>query len=182
MEYKNQEKETMPLDFWKAFQDQVRVRAVAGRTGRMVTGRIRPGTDLVAGITELAREHGVTTGLITAFGSLARARFSEGVQTCAASPDRAERIPPRTVEGPLEFICGQGKIGLPKEGDAVIHLHGLFVTPEGRIMGGHFFPGGNPVWATFEIIIQEILDVEFVWEKDSEPEINIMEAVSSVSD
>ncbi len=177
MSYKDQEKETFPLGFWKEHQDQIRTRAVAGQAGRMVAGRIRPGTDLVAGILDLAQEHGVRTGLISAFGSLARARFSEGVRSCDDDPSRAERIPPRTVEGPLEFICGQGKVGFPEGKDPVIHLHGLFVTSEGQLMGGHFFPGGNPVWATFEVIIQEILGVEFDWRVDPEPGINIMEAL-----
>ena len=176
MQYKDQEKETFPLGFWKEHQGQIRTRALAGRAGRIVAGRLRPGSDLVSGILELAREHGVRTGLVNAFGSLAVARFSEGVQTLAEDKTRAERIPPRTVEGPLEFICGQGKIGFPEGKDPVVHFHGLFVTPGGTLMGGHFFPGGNPVWATFEVIIQEILDMDFDWELDPEPGINILEA------
>ena len=100
-----------------------------------------------------------------------------GEESCEDDPTRAERIPPRTVDGPLEFICGQGKIGFPEGKDPVVHFHGLFVTSEGKLMGGHFFPGDNPVWATFEVIIQEILDMDFDWELDPEPGINIMEAV-----
>ena len=177
MEYKDQERETFPLDFWKEHQEAIRIRTVAGGAGRIVAGRLRPGTDLIPGILEVARIHGVETGLVNAFGSLAQARFSEGVQPCADNPERAERIPARTVTGPLEFICGQGKIGLPKDKEPVVHFHGLFVTPEGRLMGGHFFPGDNPVWATFEVIIQEILGVEFDWRTDPEPGIPIMEAL-----
>ena len=173
----NQEKETFPLDFWQEHQDQVRTRAVAGQAGRIIAGRIRPGTDLVTGILDLAKEHGVKTALVNAFGSLAKARFSEGVQTCSDDSTRAERIPPRTVDGPLEFICGQGKIGFPEGKDPVVHFHGLFVTSEGRLMGGHFFQGDNPVWATFEVVIQEILGMDFDWQLDPEPQINIMEAV-----
>lgn len=177
MQYKNQEKETLPLDFWQAHQDQIRLRAVAGRAGRIIAGRIRPGTDLVTGILAMAQEHGVKTALVNAFGSLAQARFSEGVQPVADNPSRAERIPPRTVDGPLEFICGQGKIGFPEGKEPVVHFHGLFVTPDGQLMGGHFFPGDNPVWATFEVMIQEILDLDFDWQLDDEAEINILEAL-----
>jgi predicted DNA-binding protein with PD1-like motif len=179
MQYKDQEKESFPVGFWKEHQGEIRTRAVAGKAGRIVAGRLRPGTDLIPGILELAQEHGVKTGLVTAFGSLAQARFSEGVQPSAGDPERVERIPPRTVPGPLEFICGQGKIGFPEDKEPVVHFHGLFVTPEGRLMGGHFFPGDNPVWATFEVIIQEILGVAFDWQRDPEPEIQIMEALPS---
>jgi predicted DNA-binding protein with PD1-like motif len=169
--------ETFAADFWKPHLGQNRFRSVAGRPGRLITGRLLPGTDLVEGILAMAGSHEVASGYIDAFGSLAQARFSAGVRYSASQPERVERIPLETVEGPLEFLCGQGKLGKPSQGDPVIHFHGIFVTPEGEVRGGHFFAGGNPVFATFEVVIHEILEVEQVWQKDEEAGVYLIEAV-----
>jgi predicted DNA-binding protein with PD1-like motif len=172
-----QEQETFPGDFWQRHLGSNRFRAVCGRSGRLLSGRLLPGADLVEGILEMAQSERIEVGFVQAFGSLARARFSAGVRPSAAHLGRMERIPPESVEGPLEFLSGLGKFGFPPQGDPVIHFHGLFVTPEGRVRGGHFFRGGNPVFATFEVFIQEILDVRHVWEKDPEAGVFLIETV-----
>ena len=66
-------------------------------------------------------------------------------------------------------------MSVPEEGEPFIHFHGLLVTPEGRLLGGHFFPGGNHVYATFEVHIQELLGVEFRLELDDEVELPLIE-------
>ena len=67
-----------------------------------------------------------------------------------------------------------GRLGIPEKGEPVIHFHGLLVTPEGQLYGGHFFRGGNPVYATLEVHIQELLDVEFKLKMDRAVEIPLI--------
>ena len=172
-----QEKETFPKDFWQAKVGTVRHRCLEGQAGRYIVGRLLPGADLVTGIIEAARAHGVKAAYVDAFGSLSVARYSEGVRALPDDPTRVARIPPVTVEGPLEFLCGQGKVAFPEGDDPIVHFHGVFVTPDGAIKGGHFFQGDNPVFATFEIFIQEILGVEFAMLYDEEAEVPLIEPV-----
>ena len=67
------------------------------------------------------------------------------------------------------------RLSIPDKGEPVIHFHGMVVTPEGRLCGGHLFPGGNPVYATFEVNIQELLNVEFKLEMDRAVELPLIE-------
>jgi predicted DNA-binding protein with PD1-like motif len=73
-----------------------------------------------------------------------------------------------------------GRLGIPDKGDPLIHFHGLVVDPEGQLYGGHFFPGDNTVYATFEVHIQEILGVEFRLELDEAVELPLIEPIESV--
>lgn len=171
------EDETFQGDFWKVHVGELRFRGALGRPGRLLSGRLLPGTDLVEGILEMARSFGIGDAVVSCFGSLAQARFSTGVRPVVSSPGIMERIPPKTLEGPVEFLCGQGKLGLPPGGEPVVHLHGVVVTPEGVVMGGHFFAGGNPVFATMEVIIQEILGVQHRWEEDRETGMPLIESI-----
>jgi predicted DNA-binding protein with PD1-like motif len=163
-----QEKETFSGEAWKKHLGEMRFHGVPGRGGTLISGRLLAGADMVGGILEMARSHDIKAGIVaTAFGSLAKARLSLGGRH-AAQPGRMERIPPMEIEGPVEFLCGQGKFGFPREGDPVVHFHGVLVTSDGQVMGGHFFPGGNPVLITFEVAIQEILDLEHLWHWEEE--------------
>lgn len=172
-----QEEETFAGGFWKTHVGELRFRGALGRPGRLLSGRLLPGTDLVEGILEMARSFGIREGIVFCFGSLARARFSTGVRPVATSPEMMERIPSKTLEGPVEFLCGQGKLGLPLEGAPVFHLHGVVVTPEGLVTGGHFFAGENPVFATLEVVIQEILGIQHQWKDDDETGVTLIESI-----
>jgi predicted DNA-binding protein with PD1-like motif len=117
---------------------------------------------------------------VNAFGSLARAAFSPGIRLSAAKPDRVERRPNVNLTGPIEMWSGMGRLSIPDKGEPFIHFHGLVVTPEGQLYGGHFFPGDNTVYATFEVHIQEILGVEFRLEKDEAVELALIEPKENV--
>lgn len=164
-------------EFWKKNLGELRFRGAAGRPGRLLCGRLLPGTDLVDGIVAMARSFGIREAIFSCFGSLARARFSTGVRPSTSNPEDLVRVPPRIIEGPVELLCAQGKLGLPTEGDPVIHIHGALVTPDGVVTGGHFFSGGNPVFATMEVVIQEILGVRQLWEEDRESGVVLIESV-----
>ena len=171
----NQQVESFPWHIWESHQGQQRFHSAAGRPGRVISGRLLSGCDLLPGIIEIARSHTARAAWVNGFGSLARATFSPGLDLSGADPDRVERCPNVTLPGPIEMWSGMGRLGIPEDGEPFIHFHGLVVTPQGRLYGGHFFPGDNIVYATFEVHIQEIIGVEFRLEMDEVLELPLIE-------
>lgn len=127
--------------------------------GRTVVGRLLPGVDLLEGLVDICKSHKIKSGaVLSLIGSLAKARYIYAV------PDEENIIgirysDPLVVQGPLEFLSGQGTIGMEND-QVVIHLHGLLCDTHNKICGGHFIGGGNPVLATMEVVIQEFADVK----------------------
>jgi predicted DNA-binding protein with PD1-like motif len=167
--------ETFPWHVWQAHENELRFHSAAGRPGRVVSGRLLPGCDLLSGILEMARAHEIRSAWVSGFGSLARAFFSPGVRRSPSAAGRVERIASLELPGPIEMWSGMGRLGVPEEGEPFIHFHGMLVTPEGQLHGGHFFQGGNNVYITFEVHLQEILDVAFRLERDDEAEMPLIE-------
>ena len=127
----------------------------------------------------MAKTHGIKSAWVNGFGSLAKASFSPGIRISAADSDRVERCPTLHLPGPIEMWSGMGRLSLPDEGEPYIHFHGVVATPEGQLHGGHFFPGENTVYATFEVHMQEILGVEFKVELDEDVELPLINPVES---
>ena len=155
-----------PWRIWEGHEGDPRFNSIAGQAGRIISGRLLPGCDMLLGIIEMAKSHHVKSAWFNAFGSLAKTNFSPGLRFAAADPEQVERLPNLTLTGPIEMWSGMGRLSILDEGEPVIHFHGVLVTPEGQLHGGHFFPGGNLVYATFEVHIQELLNVEFNLEMD----------------
>lgn len=130
--------------------------------GRAMFVRLEPGTDLLSGILEACAEKGIKQASIsTVIGSLARARFVYAI------PDKGGKLgiiysEPAEVEGPLEFITGQGIVGVSDTGEAAIHFHGVISDSRMKVYAGHFVEGGNPVLATIEVVIQELVGVRLI--------------------
>ena len=164
-----------PWHIWEQHAKSLRFHSAVGQAGRIVNGRLLPGCDLLRGILEMAKTHQVQSAWVNAFGSLAKATFSPAVRRSEADPDRVERWPNVHLAGPIEMWSGMGRLGVPQEGEPFIHFHGMVVTPEGQLYGGHFFPGGNPVYATFEVHMQEIVGVEFKLEMDEVVQLPLIE-------
>ena len=175
MSEKKQQLESFPWHIWEQHEGNQRFRSVAGRPGRIINGRLLPGCDILLGIIEMARSHEVRSAWVNGFGSLAKAAFSPGLRRSTVNPDRVDRRPNVNLPGPIEMWSGMGRLGIPHKGEPFIHFHGLVVTAEGQLYGGHFFPGDNIVYATFEVHIQEILDVEFRLERDNAVELELIE-------
>lgn len=178
MDHKKQTVDSFPWHIWDRHEGTQRYQSAAGRAGRIISGRLLPGCDMLSGIIEMARSHGVASAWVNGFGSLAKANFSPGIRFSAATAERVERKANLNLEGPIEIWSGMGRLGIPADDEPVIHFHGLLVDEEGRLYGGHFFPSGNIVYATFEVHIQEILGVEFQIEQDEEVEIPLIKLTS----
>ena len=56
---------------------EVRSESLEGRAGRVISARLRPGTDLITGLKDLVGMHRITAGAVTVcFGSLSRAEVT----------------------------------------------------------------------------------------------------------
>ncbi|WP_127091195.1 PPC domain-containing DNA-binding protein [Aquabacter cavernae] len=115
-------------------------RIETGRTGRLLYGRVRPNEDLVGAIEALCRDHAITAALVRgSLGSLTEARLdTRGGRQILVSGAAVETL---TLSGEV------------RDGQAA--LFGTVSDAEGRVFGGRFAAGGNPVCVTFEVAIEE---------------------------
>jgi hypothetical protein len=123
---------------------------------RVVAGRIPRGVDLITGIKDICKEHGIKHGYIPmCVGSLTMARIIYAIPDDKA-PINFAYCDPVNIEGPLELLYTQGLIGMEDTGEASVHFHILVSDKNMKVYGGHLTEGGNIVAATAEIIIHEI--------------------------
>lgn len=157
---------------------EARFESIEGGPGRVISARLKPGTDLLTGLKELTLKHRIYAGAITVcFGSLASAQVT---WTEGSKPDpNAERL---QLDGPLSFLSSQGKAGITEEGEAIVHLHGILSDLDGRVWGGHFHDGSNPVFSTFEVVIHEITKVRHTKIWDDESEVKLPKPIAMVEE
>ena len=154
---------------------EVRFESLEGRAGRVISARLRQGTDLISGLKEVVGEHHILAGAVTVcFGSLSR---GEVTWTEGSKPDPKKKTERLQLEGPLSFLSSQGKVGMSEEGEPLVHLHGVLTDLDGRLWGGHFHEGNNPVYSTFDVVIQEILNIRHAKIWDDESETKLLKAV-----
>lgn len=157
------------IDYWKTHKE-IRFEEFAGRPGRIISARLQAGSDLLDGIVELARRYTIRAGIVhICFGSLAKMEVRWGERSSEGSRG-SKRSDPKVLEGPISVLSGQGKVGVPRDGEPVIHLHAVVADTQGQIWGGHLFPGENPTYSTMEVVIQEIEGIEYA--KIFDPETN----------
>ncbi|TCT03997.1 PCC domain-containing protein [Aquabacter spiritensis] len=120
------------------------IRLEVGRTGRLLYARIRPNEDLVGAVEAVCAENGFAAALVRAsLGSLTEAWLQAAggaevhvrgaaVETLSLSGEV------RTIDGTLE-AC----------------LFGTVSDAQGRVYGGRFLAGRNPVCVTFELALEE---------------------------
>lgn len=146
----------------------IRVQWAQSKAGRVVFGRIYPGTEIIDGILKICEENYIRYGtIITMIGSLSRGTFVYAIPETDAKMG-IKYSQPVEIEGPLEFLSGQGIIGVSDAGKPIIHLHGLLSDKNKKIYGGHFIDAGNPVLVTMEVVIQELEGVRLIKSQDEE--------------
>jgi hypothetical protein len=154
---------------------EVRFESMEGGFGRIISARLKPGTDLLAGIAAVVEKHQIAAGaVVVSFGSLAKAEVTWTEGSKSDPNKKSERL---RLSGPLSFLSSQGKVGITEEGKAVVHLHGLLADLDGKVWGGHFHEGNNPVFSTFELVIQEISGLRHTKVWDDESEVKLIKAV-----
>jgi uncharacterized protein len=157
------------IDYWKTHKE-IRFEEFEGKPGRIINARLLAGSDLLNGIVAIARKYQIRAGIVSVcFGSLSKSeiRWAERTQE---GPRGDKRSDPRVLEGPIEFLSAQGKVGVPRHGEPLIHMHGVVADTQGQVWGGHLLPDENPIFSTMDVVIQEIEGIEF--DKIFDPQTN----------
>lgn len=148
-------------------ENTIRIQSVEGSIGRTIVVRLLPGTDMLEGIEEVCKRHNVKYAVVAcAVGCFKQATFVYPI------PQEGAQIgivysAPVVVEGPIEFLGGQGIICQSDDGKYLIHFHGSASDKNMRVWGGHFTTG-NVVLATLDLVINEISGVNMVRRFDKE--------------
>ncbi len=125
------------------------VEAAAAGAGRIIVGRLHPGSDMIRGLERACDEHGVRfAAVLSCYGSLSSAgfKFLQIPET-----ETHPRLMAHRVDKRVEFMGGQGLI---------------CEDETGAVLGGHFDPGQNPVFNNMDFVLQELLGVRLVREHD----------------
>lgn len=150
--------------------DNIRTQEVVSTGGRVIAGRLLPGTDLICGIEKICKDNNVSYGVIlSAIGSFSKVRYLY-VRPDESSKTGIKYGEPTVYENAVELLSGQGMVGLTDEGEMSVHFHGLMVNTNGEIIGGHFVKDGNIVLATIELTIMEFGGIELRRRFDTETE------------
>lgn len=126
------------------------VHVEAGRIGKVVYARMAPNEDLVQGLEKLCLAQGLRQALVRCgLGSL--------VDACLDLPDGSRRA----VSGPaVEVLSLFGEVRTHTDGGAPTvraDVSGVVVDAAGQVVSGVFVAGANPVFATFEVTLEEWL-------------------------
>ena len=120
-------------------------RLETGRPGRVSYARIAPNQDLVTAVQTLCREQGLQHAFVRgSLGSL--------IDACLRTRDGRELH----IAGPaVEIVSLAGEIRPGADGQPHADIQGVVADPQGRVFGGPFVPGLNPVCMTFELTLEE---------------------------
>jgi predicted DNA-binding protein with PD1-like motif len=123
------------------------VKIENGRMGRVAYARIAPNEDLVQGVEKICLAEGFSNAFVRGgLGSLVDA----GLGTSDGSFLR--------VSGPaVEIVSIAGEVRSDADGTPIASLAGIVADTQGRIHGGPFIAGQNPVCVTFEVTLEEWL-------------------------
>lgn len=121
-----------------------------------VLTRLNKDADLVEEVTRVAREHGITKGVVQVIGALQRAELGYYHQ------DRRE-YESHPVEKNVELLAGVGNLSL-LDGELFAHLHLTLSDESGAALGGHAMPGC--VIFAAECFIREVEGADLVREYD----------------
>lgn len=118
-----------------------------GKMGRVAYARIAPNEDLVLGIEKLCLAQGFNNAFVRgALGSL----IDAGLETNDGSVIE--------IKGPaVEIVSLAGEVRSDENGTPCAALTGVVADPDGRVFGGPFVLGMNPICVTFEVTLEEWL-------------------------
>lgn len=118
-----------------------------GAMGRVAYARVAPNEDLVTSAEKLCAAAGFRHAFVRgALGSL--------VDACLETADGGCQL----VRGPaIEVVSLAGEVRAQPDGSLRAALTGVVADVEGRVHGGPFVAGANPVCVTFELTLEEWL-------------------------
>ena len=152
-----------------------RFSSVEAQAGRVIVGRLLPGSDLVGGLEAVCDRHGVRYAAVAfAYGSLSAAGFKFLQVVPEGGTGRAVLVP-HAVDRRVEFLGGQGLVCDDGEGGRATHLHGAVSDETGAVTGGHFEKGENPIYNNLDFTLIELKGVQLTRRWDAETETVEME-------
>jgi uncharacterized protein len=134
---------------------------IISNDAKIVSLRLGPGEDLLAGLAGILDAQGADGGaLVAAAGSLEHLAYS----VVRMEPDNVPRYT-RIIEeiGAIEITGLQGHLGREVDGSATTHLHGTFALEDGSVRAGHVFAAR--VLVTVELTV--ILTPDLAWHRSS---------------
>jgi len=148
---------------------EIRYQAVPGELGKVIIGRLLPGTDVIEGIEKICKNHNIKSAFVcVSIGSLQKATFmiamaKQGTKLGIAYTEPIE------VPGPIEFLSGLGMVCEgEKEGELETHFHATFSNEKKEVYGGHLVKGKNPTLATIDLSIIEVKGIKLLRKFDEE--------------
>lgn len=152
---------------------EIRSKYVTAKFGRIVPVRLLPGTDVMNGLKKVCEDNSVRYGyLLMGIGTVNEAT----IQIFRPKPESrlgAGYTEPETIPGPIEILGLSGIIFQTEAGETALHLHASFCDKDGKILGGHVVPGGNPICATLDACIAEVSGAKFLTRYDEETDLNL---------
>ena len=118
-----------------------------GRMGRVAYARIAPNEDLVQGVEKLCLAEGFKNAFVRgALGSLVDACLNTLDGQCLQ------------IKGPaVEIVSLAGEVRSQDDGSLSASLSGVVADAQGKVYGGPFVAGSNPICMTFEVTLEEWL-------------------------
>lgn len=122
----------------------------SGSMGRVAYARIAPNEDLVHAVEKLCLAEGFRHAFVRgALGSL--------VDACLETASGGVR----QVQGPaVEIVSLAGEVRAQPDGSLRASLSGVVADTEGKVYGGPFVAGANPICMTFEVTLEEWLPAQ----------------------
>ncbi|MFH1034702.1 MAG: PPC domain-containing DNA-binding protein [Pseudomonadota bacterium] len=112
-------------------------------TGQRIMGRLPKDGDLLAELTKVCQEAGITLGGVRAIGAVTKARIGYY--------DQASRVYEfLELNQDLEILALMGNVSL-KDGQPFVHAHVTLGDAQGRAFGGHLVEGCQIFACEFEI-------------------------------
>jgi predicted DNA-binding protein with PD1-like motif len=101
--------------------------------GKELIVRLKPNTELVQSITQLARDRGIAAGSFAAIGALKRARL-------AYFDQKGYKYRELAIDSPHEMASCIGNVSL-KDGEPFVHAHVVLADETGNTKAGHLVEG-----------------------------------------
>jgi len=126
-----------------------------GKLGRIIAIRLKPGTDVLLGLTEACKRNNINNGVIlSAIGSLNGVEYCNPVELpeTKSGYGYGETL---HLTGPIELLSASGIICHDDEGETNLHVHVSLSDRHGNAHGGHL-KEGTKVLITVDAIIAEV--------------------------
>jgi predicted DNA-binding protein with PD1-like motif len=137
----------------------------SGRVKRVIVAKVKPDSDLLSALEEIALTGGIRAGIIlSCTGSLKKATLRQlKVFPKDLPPTDKQRLFKIVENGPLEILSVSGNISRQSD-RSVVHAHVVVsVALDGEIvvLGGHL-TNGNITYLLVEVAIAELEGIEMI--------------------